>query len=397
MFSLKNKLNKDLKYYLDNHIYKNYRLIIHYKNLKENTEKKIMNLKGNILYSIPEINLVSANMQSWAVERLIENLDVDYVNFDNYAFLCGNSVLSANNILHREKYTLTGEGISIGIVDSGIYPHTDLLKPSNRIKYFKDYINGCKYPYDDNGHGTFVSGVISGNGYCSDGLYKGIAPRSNICCIKAFNNLGKGYVSAILYAIHELIEISNEYNIKVICLPLELFDYDPFIPNLFSEIFDLAVKKGMTIVVPSGSNENLEDSIRGIALLNNCITVSGIDTKKPINSYRYSSSGPCGKLNKPDICSACVSICSLNTEKTYISERNGSKIYPYTLKEPYTVYSGTSVSAAFISGICALLYQSNPNMNFKDVFSLLKLSCHMENLNKSYQGNGIIDMDKLLP
>lgn len=397
MFSFKNKLSENLKQCLDKNVYKNYRVIVHYRNLKENTEGKIKNLKGNIIHSIPEINLVSALLSPRSITRLMESPDIDYIDFDSYGLLCGNSVLSSNHIFRSEKYTLTGEGISIGIVDSGTYPHPDLLKPKNRIRYFKDYINSFKYPYDDNGHGTFMSGVMCGDGYCSDGEFKGIAPRANLCSIKAFDKLGKGYISDILYAIHELIEISAEYNIKVICLPFETINYDFFTMELFKNMFDLAVNTGITIVVPSGSNENMNDSIRGIALLNNCITVSGIDTTSSIKPYRYSSAGPCNKLNKPNVCAACVSICSLNTEKKYLSERDGAKVYPYSLKESYTVYTGTSCSAAFISGICALLYEQNPKLSFKDILSLFNVSCDLENFNKSYQGKGAIDIKKLFP
>lgn len=397
MFSLKGKLSDNLRHCLNDNTYKSYRLIIHYRKLKENTEGKITGLKGNIIHSIPKLNLISAILEPWSINRLIENPDVDYIDFDRYAYLCGNGVLSSNFIFHSERYSLTGEGISVGLVDSGTYPHPDLLKPSNKIKYFRDYVNSYKYPYDDNGHGTFMTGIICGNGYLSDGMYKGIAPRSNICSIKAFNSLGRGYVSNVLYSIEELIEISDEYKIKVICLPFELVDFDAFTLELFSDIFNLAVNKGITVVVPSGSNENFKDSIRGIGLSKNCITVSGVDTTCSVKPYRYSSSGPCGKLNKPDISAACVSLCSLNTEINYISERNGSKVYPSSLKEPYTCYTGTSCSAAFISGVCALLYQNNPSLTFKDVLSLLKVSSTLQKFNKSYQGNGILEFSKLLP
>ena len=70
---------------------------------------------------------------------------------------------------------MTGKGIGIGIIDSGVYPHCDLLNPSNRIKKFVDIVNNLNYPYDDNGHGTFMSGLICGSGYGSKGMYKGVA------------------------------------------------------------------------------------------------------------------------------------------------------------------------------------------------------------------------------
>lgn len=398
MFSFKSKLDYNLKQALENNSYKNYRVIIQCKTLIENIEKKIKSYKSEVIRNIPSIKCISANLSKSAIERLLELPEVSYISFDTNAFLCGMSVLSANGITFQERYKLTGKGIGIGLVDSGTYPHTDICHPNNKIKKFVDLINDMKYPYDDNGHGTFMSGIICGSGAASKGMYRGIAENSHLYSVKAFNDIGRGFISDILYAIELILNENVEYNIKVICLPFEIIDYNSFIISLFSKIFDIAVKKGIVVVVPSGnSNKNEEGSIKGIATLNNCITVAGLDTRSGIKPYIHSSSGPYGKLEKPDLSAACVEICSLNCNKNYISERNGSRIYAYPLDKPYTTYSGTSCAAAFISGICALLFENNPELSFKDVLALLKVSCKLLNIFKWSQGAGMIDITKLLP
>lgn len=397
MFSFKNKLDADLRNALDNKIYKTYRVNISCKALQENIEKKVISLKGKLIHSNYGAGTISANLTSHAIERLLEFPEVGYIAMDYYAFLCGSSVLSANGIGFQDKYKLTGRGIGVGIIDSGVYPHADLLYPNNKIKSFVDLINGFKYPYDDNGHGTFVSGLICGSGGISKGMYKGIAENCSLHCIKAFNSLGKGYISDILYAIDNLINNSEEHNTRVLCLPFELSGHDDFILKAFSTLFDKAIKKGIIPIVPSGSNGNTEGSMCGIATLSNCITIGGLDTKDTIIPYRYSSAGPCGKLDKPDLSAACVDICSLNTDINYISERNGIKLFAKALDKPYTSYTGTSCAAAYISGVCALLLENNPNLTYKDILSLLKVSCTMINTSKWFQGNGAINLNKLLP
>jgi rRNA maturation protein Nop10 len=157
------------------------------------------------------------------------------------------------------------------------------------------------------------------------------------------------------------------------------------------------VKKNITTIVPSGSNMNSQDgSLMGLSTLDNCITVAGSETKNLKIPYKYSSSGPFRKSNKPNISAACVNIMSLNCETSYISEKNGVKLYPPPLETSYQSFTGTSISAAFISGVCALLYENNPNYTFSDICSILKLASDGDESLKSTHGEGTINIRKLL-
>ncbi|MFL0195104.1 S8 family serine peptidase [Clostridium sp. WILCCON 0269] len=401
MFSIKNKLEPNLKLSINKGVYKNYRVIIKYNSLPEAVERKIKTYKGNvIIHSIPTINCICAALTPHSINRIIELPQVSYITNDYFALLCGEKgILGSNGITFQGRYKLTGKDVCIGIVDSGTYPHPDLLSPKNKIKKFMDLVSNCKYPYDDNGHGTFMSGIICGNGGQSKGLYRGIAENSSIYSIKAFNSLGKGYISDILFSLQLLLEESKNENIKVICLPFELEVLDYFILSLFEKIFEEAVKLNITIVVPTGHRGTLEGSMRGISTLNNCITVAGIDTtiSKAPKPYKHSSCGPISKIEKPDLAAACVDICSINSNTSYISERNGIKLYPKTLEKPYTCYTGTSCAAAYISGVCSLMYENNPELIFKDLISLLKICCNFLDTPKWRQGSGMLNLDKLLP
>lgn len=52
-----------------------------------------------------------------------------------------------------------GRGLSIAFLDTGISPVADFILPENRIVAFRDLIDGKTEPYDDNGHGTHVTGA----------------------------------------------------------------------------------------------------------------------------------------------------------------------------------------------------------------------------------------------
>ena len=404
MFSLKRKLSPALKDSLKNNFYNRYRVLIEYKSIKNEIEKKIKFSNGEILFSIEEIQCIAANINTTTLLRLIELPEVKYILLDEYAFLCGRTPLlsngvslQSNNSILKGDYSLSGRNIGIGLVDSGCYPHKDIIYPNNKIKCFIDLINDYKYPYDDNGHGTFISGVLCGSGHESKNKNRGIAINSHLLVVKAFDSAGKGYISSTLMAIQKIIEFSEEYNIKVICLPFEIYSTSNDILSLYSKLFKIALERNIIIIVPSGNNGTEEDSIRGIATLKEVITIGGMDTHFGNNIYPFSSCGSSKSISKPDFIAASVDIISLNADTNYISERNGLKIYPKKLSKPYVEYNGTSIACAYISGVCALLYEYNSELNFKDIYGLLKNSSSFIKEKKCMQGNGYIDLNKILP
>lgn len=397
MFSIKNKLDKNLQFYLNQSYYNSYRVLIKCKRFLKDIETKILSLKGNVIRSIDSVNLICANVTPKAINRLIEYPEVSYICFDEYAHLCGMSISTANNTNISNNSNLTGKGVVIGLVDSGIYPHPDLLNPYNKIIKFIDLLNNMKYPYDDNGHGTSISGILCGSGYSSKFVYKGVAEKSEVCCYKAFNATGKGFVSDILFAIQCLI-YEKDLNIRVLCLPFEIINHNVVINNFFDELLKIAINKNIIPIVPSGSNINGENSIQGIALSPYCITVGGIDTNtKSYQPYKFSSGGNKSKIKKPDLSAACVNIMCLNSNTSFISERNGLKLYPTKLKTHYINFNGTSAACAYLCGLCALLLEYNPKLNFNDIRSLIKISCTpLDDLSKSLVGEGILDLSKFL-
>lgn len=394
MFSLNKKLDSNLKSYMEFNTSRSYRVLIKCRNFQDSIEKRISSYKGTVIRNINIDNIICAILNSQSINRLLEYPEIEYICLDQFLNLCGISIQTANKVRLDNTINASGRGVGVGVIDSGVYPHRDLTTPFNRISTFSDLINGLTYPYDDNGHGTCTCGVIAGNGEASNGIYKGIAPNSNLHVIKAFNKLGKGYVSDVLYAINELIAMSPKYNIKILCLPFESLNHDRFIFSLFDKILKKAIDSGIIPVLPSGSGV-IEGSIVGIALSKNAITVSGLDTTSKTVSYEYSSTGAPKKDFKPNFCAACVDIVSLNCNTSYISEKNNTKLYAPKLSSSYTSFSGTSISAAYISGICALLYELNQTLSFDDIVSLLTASSDSLDLPINEQGEGYINLNKL--
>lgn len=398
------KIDPLLRSVIDDDIYNKYRVIVQYGSISGSIEKKIRSFKGEVIYNIKSINCICTYINKRGLKRILELPDVKYVFLDEPAYLCSKNILNSNGVfLDNKNYSLlkdkklSGKGIGIGIIDSGVYPHIDLSTPTNKIKHFIDIINNINFPYDDNGHGTFISGILCGESSNSKkGKQRGICVNSDLVMVKAFNKFGKGYVSSTLFALEQLYRISDEYNIRVICAPFEVPTLNKIILRLYDELFTMLKNKNILIVVPSGNNENHEDTIKGIALSDKVITVGGLNTNSSYMVSEYSCCGSIKNLKKPDFIAASDEILSLNTDKNYISERNGEKLYPHPLNTPYTVSSGTSIACAFIAGLCALLLEFNNIYTFDDIYTLFKINSVLINDKKYKQGHGYINISNLI-
>lgn len=95
-----------------------------------------------------------------------------------------------------------GKGIVIGVIDSGCeIDHPDLR---GNVLPGKNLINPNSRPDDDNGHGTFVAGIICAK-HNNEGVH-GVAPESTAIPYKALNAEGSGTYDHVLAAIHAAID-----------------------------------------------------------------------------------------------------------------------------------------------------------------------------------------------
>jgi serine protease AprX len=387
MFRISNKLDNNIKWLIKQDYYEKYRILICCNSLLDKTSDRVQLLKGEIIYKLTYSNIICAKLNKNSILRLIEYPSVSYIMLDESAALPSYSKNKGSSISINMDSDLTGKGVTIGIIDSGVYPHKDLSFPKNKIAGFLDIVNNHKFPYDDSGHGTLISGLISSSGHSSKENLRGIAPDADIFMIKAFSSSNKSFISSILYSLEFLINISEQYCIKIILMPFCI--NNSYIVSAFNSLFNMACHMGITIIVSAGDSGSYKDSISGFSLLNNCITVGSFDS---LNKDIYKdSSGGNNKIKKPDFIAPCSGLLSLNCDLRYIPERNGKKIYPETLKESYSSFSGISISSAYAAALAALLFEKSRSLQIDDIKSLLKASCNIVNLPKYLQGEGIIN------
>ncbi|SDI04263.1 minor extracellular serine protease Vpr [Alteribacillus persepolensis] len=150
--------------------------------------------------------------------------------------------------LDKNGVALTGKGIKVGIIDTGIdYHHPDL---SRNYKGGYDFVDKDDDPLegkDKNGqgtvHGTHVAGIIAANG-----AVRGVAPEADIYMYRALGPAGQGSTEQILAAIDKAIEDE----VDVLNLSLGSPINGPDWPT--SEALDKAAEKGIVAVTSSGNS-----------------------------------------------------------------------------------------------------------------------------------------------
>src|SRR2546430_2588450 len=74
-------------------------------------------------------------------------------------------------------------------------------------------------PYTDSfGHGTFVAGILAGDGNASHGANRGVAPGAYLVPVKIAGASGATDVSHVLAAIQWVVSFHDKYGIRVMNL-----------------------------------------------------------------------------------------------------------------------------------------------------------------------------------
>lgn len=392
MFSKTKKISKAIQEFIKLDYYKTYRVIIEFKKFHKDFEKTITRLGGRTIHTFDHINLICALLPPRAMYRLVEYPEVSFISLDEYCFLCGVSISNINGLRDGNPSNLRGQNIKIALIDSGTFPHPD-LSSSKKIVNFVDLIKDYKYPYDDNGHGTALSTLMCGTGSSSKFKYKGIATEACVISYKCFDDAGRANFSDVLKSLEFVISDQEELETKILCMPFESFNTSARHISYFDKLLDIIISRGIIPVMSSGSNSGRNSVISGLANAKNVILVSGLNNDLSI--YKHSCTG--NKHRNINIFAKCSNISCGSTDRSFVSQRGESKIYPPKLKEPYQTYSGTSIAAAYICAVCALLLEKYPNYTFNDVVSRIELCTqNIEQENSRDSSIKTLDVEKFL-
>ena len=311
-------------------------------------------------------------------------------------------VASLINLDYALSHQLTGRGIGIAIMDTGIGHHPDLTGSKSCLAGFYDTINNRPTFYDDNGHGTHVAGIIAGNGSACHGLYRGIAPGAHIYMIKVLNKNGEGNTENVIKGIDWILKHYIEYNIRIVNISVgstkdKKFNEDSPLVKSVNKLWSA----GLVVLTAAGNHGPAPYSIGAPGNSRKIITVGASEAKLYENSRDYSGRGPTDNcIKKPDIVAPGSNVTScypieLTSRYSPAYYRKNNKI-EYHGNAPYLARSGTSMSTPVVSACIALLLEKNPSMSNKDVKLHLRNTAYNLGFPHSRQGWGMIKCDRLL-
>ncbi len=255
----------------------------------------------------------------------------------------------------RFDFGLTGDGVVVAIIDSGIdATHVDL--DDDKIVGWKDFIKGRQDPYDDNGHGTACAGIIAGDGEGYEDA-EGVASGAKLVGVKVMPESGLGLVSTILSGIDWCIDNKDLYNIDVINISLGSAGLSDG-TDAASMAVEEAIDNGMVVVVAAGNEGPGRETIGIPAAAEKAITVGAMADVAEDGFYLlyFSSRGPTADDRiKPDIVAPGL----------YLTGPMAGTV------DQYGLYSGTSLSAPFVSGTVALMLEADSDLTPAEIKTIM--------------------------
>jgi subtilisin family serine protease len=371
-------------------------------------------INGYVLDNVP-VSLLATLAGDASIHRVHANRKAHKHDALSSSAVNANAVDLGNGI-NNNLYAYTGAGVTVAVIDSGVtqYQHPDL--GDARVLAFVDFVNQQVGKYDDNGHGTHVTGLVAGTGKLSAKKYAGIAPGASIVSLKVLNNAGEGTVGNILKALDWVYKYGAKYGVRVVNMSVGA----PVTESYYTDPLTLATKtlvdSGITVVAAAGNNgKNADGKAQwgGIASPGNApwvLTVCAFSTKGTYNTTDdvmadFSSAGPTAVDfgAKPDICAPGVGVVSTSAPGSALYAA-GALVTPTSLLIPGTVpggfpflpyesLSGTSMSTPLVSGAVALMLQANPNLTPNLIKAILEFTAiSKQGVSPLKQGAGFMNV-----
>jgi subtilisin family serine protease len=244
----------------------------------------------------------------------------------------------------REAWALsTGDAKPIAVLDTGVqYSHPDL---AGRLLQGWDFVNGDADASDDNGHGTWVAGIIAANANNGIGV-AGVTWSNPILPVKVMSASGTGYTSNLVLG----LRWAADHGAGVINMSIGGFPASASV----ADAVDYAWNKGVVLVAAAGNNGKLESHYP--ASFPHVISASA--TQADDEFTKWSNYSP-----NVDVSAPGASVLTTNCQKL----RTSSCAY----SGDYITISGTSFASPNTAAVVALIRAKNPTWTPQQVVDRL--------------------------
>ena len=296
-----------------------------------------------------------------------------------------------------ESKGLSGKGIGVAVIDSGVADHPDLAgRIVARVDLTGEGSNG-----DPGGHGTHVAGLIAGDGTASKGAWTGVAPQANIVSVRVINATGQARLSTIFAGLQWVLRNRSTYNIRVANLSFGGTALSGYQNDLLASAVEMLNFAGLTVVVSAGNRGAGQSTITTPATDPFVITVGADDDHntpglRDDSVAKWSSRGPTAfdGIAKPDLIAPGRKVIGLraagSTLDTQFADRQ-VRAKGATVAQ-YLTMSGTSVAAPIVAGVAALYLEQNPSATPREVKRQLTATARpLAGVPATDQGAGVVD------
>ena len=309
----------------------------------------------------------------------------------------------------------TGAGVDVAVIDTGVAPVPGLNAPG-KVIHGPDLSLESQAPQltrlDTNGHGTFMAGLIAGHDstltapYASApaSAYRGMAPDARIVSLKVGVADGGVDVSQVIAAINWVIQHrrDNGMNIRIINLSYGTNSVQDYTIDPLAYAVEQAFFKGILVVAAGGNNGFQRHSNNAPALSDPAYDpyVLAVGSSDSMGTATVTDDQPTvfspwpkrGSTRGVDLVAPGAHLQGLRVPGSAIDQSHPEGL----IDSRYFRGSGTSQSAAIVSGAAALVMQKYPDASPGQVKKILKKGCYTISGKSQAIGTGEMQLEASL-
>ncbi len=270
---------------------------------------------------------------------------------------------------------ISGNGVTVAVLDSGVAADEDLIQPANRILASVNFADG-RLTSDPGGHGTHIAGIVAGNGSRSGGEFVGIAPQAGIVDVRVLGNTGSGRISSVVRGIEWVLAHRTIYNIRIINLSFGAPANLSYRADPMSAAVEIAWRRGLVVVAASGNGGPERDTVLTPGIDPYAVTVGATDDRGTLIRSDdmlawFSAWGSADSNAKPDLVAPGRRLVSLRVPGSALDMLFPDRVVVAQNGSTYFRLTGTSMATAVVSGAAALLLERWPSLTPDQVKALL--------------------------